>query len=101
MNLSVEIATQPVTVEVASPATVTVELGATGPTGLLPRVGYVHTQGTPAAVWTIDHGLPFYPNVTVVDSSGSTVVGDITYADTPSPIILTFSAAFSGTAYLS
>jgi hypothetical protein len=70
------------------------------PLGAPLGMGYIHTQGTVASTWTIDHNLPFYPNVTVVDSAGDTVDGNITYPLT-TRVVLTFSAAFSGTAYLS
>lgn len=60
---------------------------------------YVHEQTTAASVWTITHSLGRYPSVTVVDSGGSVVVGDVQYID-QNKIILTFQGAFSGTAYL-
>lgn len=61
---------------------------------------YVHTQGIASTSWVIPHNLNFYPNVTVVNSTGHTLVGDITYTSTTS-LTLTFSAAITGTAYLS
>ena len=60
---------------------------------------FVYPQLTPSAVWVIGHGLGNFPSVTVLDSSGNTVFGDITYTDA-NTVTLTFSAAFSGTAYL-
>lgn len=66
----------------------------------LEDVSYVHTQATPLAVWYVKHGLNFYPNVTVVDSAGSVVEGNITYLDRSSTV-LSFGAAFSGEAYFS
>jgi hypothetical protein len=61
---------------------------------------YVFTQGTPANPWVINHNLGFYPNVTVVDSGGSNVEGDISYPSV-NQMQISFSGAFSGTAYLS
>lgn len=61
---------------------------------------YTHTQGTPANPWEITHNLGFFPNVTVVDSGGSVVEGDITYLS-PNSLQIAFSGAFSGLAYLS
>jgi hypothetical protein len=61
---------------------------------------YTHVQGTAAAVWTIDHGLSFLPNVAVVDSTGRAAEGDVVYTDADT-VTITFSAAFSGKAYLS
>lgn len=62
--------------------------------------GYVHNQGAPASTWVVTHALSFYPNVTVVDSAGTVVVGNVHY-DSPTQLTLTFSAPFSGKAYLS
>ena len=61
---------------------------------------YVHTQGVATLIWTINHNLNYYPNVSIVDSSGSVVIGDIVYINT-NTIIASFSGAFSGLAYLS
>ena len=60
---------------------------------------FVYPQLTPSAVWVIGHGLGNFPSVTVLDSSGNTVFGEITYTDA-NTVTLTFSAAFTGTAYL-
>jgi len=65
-----------------------------------PKLGFIYTQNTPSATWTISHNLTFHPNVTVVDSSGSIVEGEISYPN-PATVLLTFAAAFSGNAYLS
>lgn len=67
---------------------------------VVPDIAYAHTQGTASATWTILHNLDFYPNVTVVDSAGTIVEGEITYTNR-NQVVLTFSAAFSGKAYLS
>jgi hypothetical protein len=66
----------------------------------LQQLGFIYTQNTPSATWTISHNLTFHPNVTVVDSSGSIVEGEISYPN-PATVLLTFAAAFSGNAYLS
>ena len=60
---------------------------------------YEHTQGVANAVWVITHGLDKRPSVTVIASSGDEVEGHIEY-DTDDQITLTFSAPFSGVAYL-
>jgi hypothetical protein len=65
-----------------------------------PAISYTHNQGVPAATWSVAHNLGFYPNVTVVDSSGSSVIGDVQYTDSNN-LIITFSGGFSGYAYLS
>lgn len=64
------------------------------------RVAYTHTQGVSSDTWTINHNLGFHPNLTVIDSGGTIYEGEITYTNTVS-LTVTFSAAFSGKAYLS
>jgi hypothetical protein len=61
---------------------------------------YRHIQTTPAATWTVVHNLGYYPNITVVDSTGRAVVGEVTYTSV-NVVTLTFSAAFGGEAYAS
>lgn len=60
---------------------------------------YRHVQGTPLQVWTIHHPLNRYVAVSVVDSAGSLVEGDISYVST-SDVSIAFSAPFAGEAYL-
>ena len=59
---------------------------------------YVHNQMSAIDIWLINHNLGKYPSVTILDSSGQTVIGNIEYLDFNN-ITLTFSAAFSGKAY--
>lgn len=61
---------------------------------------YTHTQNTPSTTWTITHNLGYHPSVTVVDSADSAVVGDVTYVS-ENQLIVSFSVAFGGKAYLS
>ena len=60
---------------------------------------YVHTQSSANTTWTITHNLNKNPSVTVVDSGGSKVFGEAVYNST-NRMTLTFSASFSGKAYL-
>jgi hypothetical protein len=48
----------------------------------------------------INHNLGFKPNVTVVDSAGNIVEGEITYTNSNS-LTVSFQSAFSGYAYIS
>ena len=64
------------------------------------RVAYVHTQGASSSSWVINHNLHFYPNVTVQDSAGNIVEGEITYTNSDS-LTVSFQTAFSGEAYIS
>lgn len=63
------------------------------------KSGYVFTQGTPSATWTINHNLGKYPSINVVDESNDEVVGAVNYTNN-NQIVVTFSAAFSGKAFL-
>jgi hypothetical protein len=60
--------------------------------------GYVHTQTSPSITWAITHNLNKYPSVTIVDSAGTVVEGDVAYSNTNS-VVVTFSSTFSGKAY--
>jgi hypothetical protein len=60
---------------------------------------YVYTQSTASASWVIAHNLNKYPSVSIVDSGGNMVMGEITYTDVNN-LTITFSASFSGKAYL-
>tara|TARA_R110000737_G_scaffold106687_3_gene139521 strand:+ start:6421 stop:6921 length:501 start_codon:yes stop_codon:yes gene_type:complete len=60
---------------------------------------YTHDQGIPNVTWTIQHNLDKRPSVTVVDTGGAVVVGEVEYIDS-NEVTVTFNAAFSGEAYL-
>jgi len=71
------------------------------PCGLLTIIGdknYVHDQSGASAIWTINHALDKKCSVTVVDSAGTVVVGEVDYTDSNTTTI-TFNSAFSGYAY--
>ena len=76
--------------------------GPPGPTG--PAGGGAETltfdQPVASALWVIDHGFSYFPQVTTVDSSGREVFGDVTYTS-PTQITIEFSGAFAGKAHLS
>lgn len=60
---------------------------------------YTHLQDIPASTWIIIHDLNKMPSVTVVDSAGTRVEGDIFYISL-NQIDVVFGAAFAGKAYL-
>jgi hypothetical protein len=60
---------------------------------------YIHTQSSVSSTWNIVHALGGRPSVTIVDSAGTVVVGDVVYNSNTS-ITVSFSAPFSGFAYL-
>lgn len=64
-----------------------------------PHGTYTHTQVSASSVWTITHNLNCFPAVTVVDSAGTVVYGDIEYISA-NIVRVTFVAAFGGKAYL-
>lgn len=66
----------------------------------LPKIAYKHTQLASSNLWTINHNLNFFPNVTVFDSAGSMVEGSVTHTDNRH-LTVAFSAAISGYAALS
>lgn len=60
---------------------------------------YTYYQITPSDNWVIKHNLNRYPSVTIVDSSGNVVVGEVKYIDN-NTINISFVGVFAGTAYL-
>lgn len=60
---------------------------------------YTHDQGIPSSTWNVIHNLDKSPSVTIVDSSGQTVDGKVTYINN-NKVSIEFNAAFSGLAYL-
>ena len=67
---------------------------------LAPKVErYVHVQNEASSIWVVEHQMGRYPSVTVVDSAGTMVFGDVIY-DNENQVTITFTAAFSGKAYL-
>lgn len=70
--------------------------GPSGPSGS----SYFHSQGSAGTVWTIVHGLGFYPNVTAFGGDGQEVEGDIDHINA-NQLTITYSWPISGVAYLS
>lgn len=58
-----------------------------------------HTQGSASSTWTVTHNLNKFPSVTIVDSEEEQIFGVVDY-QSANTIVLTFSAAISGKAYL-
>lgn len=78
-----------------------VEVTAPGPQGVSAagQIFYVHTQATPAAVWTINHNLGGQPTAVVLDSAQTQCEGTFSYPSA-NQMVITFSSAFTGTAYV-
>lgn len=89
-----------------NPEVVQVVVSPTSPTNVQvqtvdPRwFAYHHKQNASTDVWEIQHGLGFRPNVTVMDSGGSTVEGELEHLS-KNELRVIFSAPISGDAYLS
>ena len=60
---------------------------------------FTHNQLSPEKEWNVVHNLNRFPTVTVVDSGGSVVLGDVQYID-ENQIKIVFTTGFSGKAYL-
>lgn len=60
---------------------------------------FVYTQNVPASSWYVLHNLGKYPAVTVIDSSGHEVIGDVSH-NSANALTLTFSAPFAGSVHL-
>ena len=60
---------------------------------------YLHIQSVASDEWIINHNLNKYPSVTVLDSSGSEVIGEVTHID-KNNLIIKFAGGFSGKATL-
>lgn len=78
-----------------SPNQVVVRLAASG--GNTRRS--VFNQEVASAIWEITHSLGGKPSVTIVDSADTHVFGEVQYISN-TQVTVTFSAAFSGKAYL-
>lgn len=74
-------------------------LGSGTPPAITGDKYYRHVQSAASATWTIVHNLDKIPSIAIVDSVGRNVYGDVTYPD-GNTIVVTFSAAIGGEAYL-
>lgn len=59
----------------------------------------IHYQPTVSSIWNIVHNLNKYPNVEVIDSAETIVIGNVEYVSI-NEIKIIFSGGFSGKAYL-
>ena len=68
--------------------------------GSAPQSGtFEFDQAIPAATWDITHNLGKFPSITVIDTGNTVVNGEYNYTNS-NRVLLTFSAAFAGKAYL-
>jgi len=75
--------------------------GPQGPAGAFSPsdIAYTHTQAISSATWTINHNLGFNPVAVVLDSGGTQCEGAVSYPTT-SQMVITFTGAFTGVAYI-
>lgn len=59
---------------------------------------FEHVQSVASSSWTVNHNLDKRPAVTVLDSMGREMEGDVTHVTTLQ-LTIQFSAPFSGTCY--
>lgn len=64
-----------------------------------PNQSYTHNQIIGSSIWNINHPLNKFPSVSVTDSGGNVIIGDVRYIDVNN-VIVSFSGSFSGKAYL-
>jgi hypothetical protein len=90
-----------VTVEPIIPNIVITTPGPQGPAGAFSPgdVAYTHTQSVASATWTINHNLGFNPVAVVLDSGGTQCEGAISYPTT-NQMVIVFTGAFTGIAYI-
>ena len=60
---------------------------------------FVHTQSSSSSTWVINHNLGKYCSVIVVDDNDDVIIGEIHY-NSVNQVTLTFTASFTGKAYI-
>ena len=60
---------------------------------------YTHKQTEASSEWIIVHNLNKYPAVSIIDSAGEEVIGNVVY-DSTNQVTIIFNGAFKGTATL-
>jgi hypothetical protein len=63
------------------------------------KENYVHDQQVASSTWVVTHNMNKYPSVNIVDTANDEVTGEVRYNNL-NQITITFTAAFSGKAYL-
>lgn len=93
--------TTPDSLIVVQPIVPTVTVTAPGPQGVsaTAQVFYTHVQATSSATWVINHNLNGEPTAVVLDSAGTNCEGTFSYPS-KNQMVITFTSAFTGTAYV-
>ena len=66
---------------------------------LLSNSTFTFNQQVASSEWTITHNLNKFPSVTIIDSADSVVYGEVQY-NSANSLTISFTADFSGKAYL-
>lgn len=82
-------------------AAVATAAGPQGPQGVpgLSGAGFIHTQGSAALEWTINHNLGFRPSVELMSVGGAEIEGDVVHTSL-NQTIATFLIPVAGFARL-
>ena len=88
-----------VVVQPVIPTVIVTAPGPQGASGDTAAIFYTHTQSTASAVWTINHNLGGEPTAVVLDSAGTQCEGTFSYPS-KNQMVITFTSAFTGTAYV-
>ena len=88
-----------VVVQPVIPTVIVTAPGPQGASGDTAAIFYVHTQAIAGAVWTINHNLGGEPTAVVLDSAGTQCEGTFSYPS-KNQMVITFTSAFTGTAYV-
>ena len=72
-------------------------VGIQGPPGIPGGPSYTHNQPSPAATWTINHNLGFYPHIVVLSPGLVEVDANVVHIS-PNQAIIQFSTPFAGLA---
>jgi hypothetical protein len=98
-NITVTNTIQNVTVTNTQPNVTVSNVGAQGPAGPTQPIFYTFTKATASNIWTITHNLNGYPTAVVFDSANNQCEGTISYTNA-NIMVITFTASFSGIAYV-
>ena len=74
--------------------------GPPGPPGPVSTNSFTFNQSVANSVWTINHTLPYRPNITLVNSIGQIIFANVDYVSA-TQITVSHSVPIAGTAYLS
>lgn len=67
--------------------------------GIVGDKNYVHEQLQASNEWSVNHKLKKYPSVSIIDSAGTNIIGEVTYLDENS-LRINLSSIMSGKAFL-